>query len=92
MKTGCLITADGSEDHPIKPEGIPEYQVPPPSLVEPVGSTGVSSLNEVSPREIDVNESNNEINEITENDELFGPGEDNGERNLFDFISNMLAK
>ena len=73
MKTGCLITADGSEDHLIKLEGLPEYQVPPPSLVELVGSTAVSNLNEVPPREIDVNESNNEINEIAENDEFFWP-------------------
>ena len=26
--TGCLITADGSEDHKIKPEDLPDYQVP----------------------------------------------------------------
>ena len=29
-KTGCLITADGSEDHKINPEGLPNYVVPPP--------------------------------------------------------------
>lgn len=29
-KTGCLITADGSEDDKICPEGLPNYQVPPP--------------------------------------------------------------
>ena len=92
MKPVCLITADGSEDHLINPEGLPEYQVPLQSLVEPVGSTAVSNLNEVPPRGIDVNESNKEINEIAENDEFFGPAEDNGERNLFDFIDNMIAE
>ena len=76
----------------IKAESLPEYQVPPPSLVEPLGSTAVSNLKEVSPREIDIIESNNEINETAENDEFFGPDEDNGERNLFNFIDNMLAK
>lgn len=29
-KTGCLITADGSEDDKITPEGLPSYRVPPP--------------------------------------------------------------
>ena len=92
MKPVCLITADGSEDHLINPEGLPEYQVPLQSLVEPVGSTAVSNLNEVPPRGIDVNESNKEINEIAENDEFFRPAEDDGERNLFDFIVNMIAE
>ena len=73
MKTGCLITTDNSEDHLIKPEGLPEYQVPPPSLVEPVESTAVSNLNDVSPREIDFNESRNEINETAGNDKFLAP-------------------
>ena len=29
-KTGCLITADGSEDTQISPEGLTNYVVPPP--------------------------------------------------------------
>ena len=29
-KTGCLITADGSEDSKIQPEGLKGYTVPPP--------------------------------------------------------------
>ena len=33
-KTGCLITADGREDHLISPEGLPDYTVPP-VLLEP---------------------------------------------------------
>ena len=28
-KTGCLITADGSEDAKITPEGLADYKVPP---------------------------------------------------------------
>ena len=34
-KTGCLITADGSEDTKITPEGLKDYNVPPPSLLDP---------------------------------------------------------
>ena len=29
-KTGCVITADGSEEEKIQPEGMPGYIVPPP--------------------------------------------------------------
>ena len=30
QKTGCLITADGSDDHLISPEGLSDYEVIPP--------------------------------------------------------------
>ena len=30
LKTGCLISADGSNDDKIAPEGLQNYQVPPP--------------------------------------------------------------
>ena len=30
LKTGCLITADGSNDDKIAPEGLQNYHVPPP--------------------------------------------------------------
>ena len=33
QKTGCLMTADGSEDGLIKPEGLKSYIVPPPFLI-----------------------------------------------------------
>ena len=29
-KTGCLVTADGSGDDKIQPEGLPGYSIPPP--------------------------------------------------------------
>jgi len=31
QKTGCLMTADGSEDHLIAPEGLEDFVVPPPN-------------------------------------------------------------
>ena len=34
QKTGCLITADGLEDHLIKPEGLDGYVVPPPLPIQ----------------------------------------------------------
>jgi len=33
LKTGCLITADGSKDSKIQPEGLKDYSIPPPLLV-----------------------------------------------------------
>ena len=33
--TGALITADGSEDEKIKPEGLPNYVVLPPLILDP---------------------------------------------------------
>ena len=63
-RTGCLITADGSEDEKIKPEGLPNYQVPPPlDFVEPLTTAPVS--NTVS-GEADTNE---EIDDHEEEEE-----------------------
>ena len=38
-KMGCLITADGSEDDQITPEGLPSYKVPPTSDYVPAAET-----------------------------------------------------
>ena len=42
-RTGCLLTADGSDDDKVKPEGMPEYVVPPP-LPIPAGDDPFESL------------------------------------------------
>ena len=47
-KTGCLITADGSDDSKIQPEGLPNYKPPEPCIyVE--ASTEAPISNEVDP-------------------------------------------
>lgn len=46
QKTGCLMTADGSEDGLIKPEGLKSYIVPPPALLEP--SVSLPQAEEIS--------------------------------------------
>ena len=33
---GWLLTADGSHDHPVEPEGLAKCVVPSPSLCEPI--------------------------------------------------------
>ena len=29
------MTADGTEDHLVQPEGLPGHNIPPPSMIEP---------------------------------------------------------
>ena len=54
-KTGCLITADGSEDNKINPEGMPAYVVPPPVDIDnPVEITETPIPDEVKDNPIDV--------------------------------------
>ena len=47
--TGCLITANGVDDDRIKPQGLPDYVVPPPSILEPDGNQNQSNYESVSP-------------------------------------------
>ena len=42
-KTGCLITADDSEDEKIQPEGSKEYNVQPPMPMEPAQAPPISN-------------------------------------------------
>ena len=56
-KTGCLITADGSEDAKITPEGLADYKVPPPLLylptceAEPMSNTPDTTENDEEKQE-----------------------------------------
>ena len=44
QKTGGLLTADGSDDHLIAPEGLPNYTVPPPmDMIEPTNALPLSN-------------------------------------------------
>ncbi|XP_065665464.1 uncharacterized protein LOC136086894 [Hydra vulgaris] len=66
-KTGCLITADGSEDDKINPEGMPAYVVPPPVDIDnPVKVTETPIPDEVKDNRIDVlpDESDGEDEEL----------------------------
>ena len=49
QRTGCLLTVDGSDDHLGTPEGLPDYVVPPTSLLDP--SPTIPITNEVPPCE-----------------------------------------
>lgn len=62
-KTGCLITADGSEDKKIQPEGLSGYEVPPPLQLEPTGATPVSNVVEPMEEEEETNTEDDELQE-----------------------------
>ena len=65
-KTGCLITADGSEDSKIQPEGLTDYKVPEPCLyIE--ASTEAPTSNVVEPSHNTEETEDFEIDEEEEN-------------------------
>lgn len=68
-KTGCLITADGTEDGKIKPEGLPNYKVVP-SLPMPGPEEQVEEENpEPAP----------EPEDTIEEEDLFNPSQSENE-------------
>ena len=87
--TGCLITADGSNDSLIKPEGLDDYVVP--SVFDPSLEPSKGNQNDVQPMDMDTDmiDDNDGLLEITDDAMFFAPDEDDGERNLFDFIDNL---
>lgn len=42
-RTGCFLTADGSRDNLVQPEGLPHYRIPPPAIIEPSPQYAASS-------------------------------------------------
>ena len=45
-KTGCLLRTDGCGDHLVQPEGLSDYKIPPPTMLEPTPQFAVSSSSE----------------------------------------------
>ena len=64
-KTGCLMTADGSEDDKVTPESLPSYKIPPPHLyllvseAEPVANANAPDAS---------NDDDEDQNEVLEDD------------------------
>ena len=88
-KTGTLITADGSDDEKIQPEGLPNYNVQPPSVIDaspapPV--SGSSNDKEGDPEETVAGDfeggNENEFELLQEQEE--------GVRSLFDLFEQEL--
>ena len=43
QKTGCLLTTDGSEDRLAQPEGLPDYELSPVSILNPASTAPISN-------------------------------------------------
>ena len=82
------MTADGSEDPLIKPEGLDNYSVPSPSIIDPTSEQPTGNHADVQPTELDPDAVEPDI-ETCPGDPIFGPDENEGEKNIFDFIDNV---
>ena len=87
QKTGCLITANGQDDSLIKPEGLPDYVVPPPLCLEAVEQPPVSNK---APAE--VREQQEEVVEcLADESELINNEDDDEDGgNIFDIIDSFV--
>ena len=88
-KAGTLITADGSDNDKIQPEGLPNYNVQPPSVMDASPASpvsGSSNEKEDDPEETVADdferENENEFELLQEQEE--------GVRSLFDLFEQEL--
>ena len=79
-KTGCLIAADGSEDNKIYPQGLTNYKVPPPIMLDPSTAPAASSI---------VPEKNSND---SENEEVFDDFEGENEMDNVEFVAEDVIK
>ena len=87
VKTGCLLTADGSDDNLVKPEGLDGYKVPPPSFCDRNSSTPRSN----NQPEIQIIDDEQEANAWLPEDELVEPDDAEAEEErIFDIIDGFL--
>jgi len=70
QKTGCLMTADGSEDSKILPEGLEEYSVPPPSILEPAQPAPITIHPESATSLAEFDAQQDAMKDITEDEEV----------------------
>ena len=42
QKTGCLVTADGSDDDKVQPGDLKDYKVPPHAIIGPLFTNSVT--------------------------------------------------
>ena len=84
QKTGCLMTADGTEDQLITPEGLPGYIVPPRLLYLPVTDV-IPVPNVPDSNEVEQNEDLETLNEeLEESDDEGGQWEDHEDDRYYD--------
>ena len=80
-KTGCLITADGSEDEKIKPEGLIGYPV-----FEPLDTVGPNEPEIVAPQPA------NSPDDIVTSDDIFTSEDNENESENLDSIDDLIAE
>ena len=90
QKTGCLMTADDSDDKLIQPEGLLNYSVQPPSILDPAPQLSASNVPQPT---IEIEDDEDETPQITTEDELVEGDEidyDDDTPNIFDFIDRLM--
>ena len=91
QKTGCLMTTDGSDDKLNQPEGLSDYLVPPPSILDPAPQPAATN----TPSPAIVIDDDQEDVQMTFEDELI-EGDDTADDddcpNIFDIIDNLMIE
>ena len=76
QKTGCLMTADGTDDDRVQPEGLADYKLPPPLLLlDP--ATAQPSTNTVTPADKEPDDVDYDDQDMVPSDDTVEPLEDN---------------
>ena len=84
------MTADGSDDKLIQPEGLLNYSVQPPSILDPAPQLSASNVPQPT---IEIEDDEDETPQITTEDELVEGDEidyDDDTPNIFDFIDRLM--
>ena len=86
------MTADGSDDKLIQPEGLSDYLVPPPSILDPAPQS--AATNTPSPATV-IDDDQEEDVQMTFEDELV-EGDDTADDDdcpkIFDIIDNLMIE
>ena len=80
-----MLTADGTDDDLVQPEDLQNYNVPPPTMIDPSDNLALSSQPEQSLQDDDIEEEDDSSLEEMEVDE------GDGDRNIFDIISHAMS-
>ena len=89
QKTGTLITADGSDDERIQPEGLLDYKVPPPSVLDPAPAPPISLPSTDNGNDTDGVGADDFDDEEEENVQFVDEQEEGG-RNIIDLLQKEL--
>ena len=88
-KTETLITADGSDDDKIQPEGLPNYNVQPPSVIDASSAPPVSGSSNEEEHDPEKTVADDFEGENENEFELYQEQEE-GVRSLFDLFEQEL--